>query len=84
MPKTAVDIYSIPAMSSEPSSEPERVFPLAGTNYTATDKRCTLKSKSIEVFRCLKSWFQLKMFTEEDLHSIFSVVEDDALLDKDD
>ena len=36
------------------------------------------------MLECLKSWFQLEIFTEEDLYAIFSAVEDDALLDRDD
>ena len=75
----AIDIYSIPAISSEP----ERVF--SGTKHTITDTRGSLKSETIEILESLKSWFQLDIFTEEDLHAIVNAVEhDDSLLDRDD
>ena len=62
--RMAIDIHSIPAMSSEP----ERVF--SGAKHTLSDQRASLKSKTIELLECLKSWFQLGIFTEQDLHAI--------------
>ncbi len=47
----AIDIYSIPAMSAEP----ERVF--SGAKLTVSDQRNGLKSETIELLECLKSWF---------------------------
>ena len=76
--RMAIDIYSIPAMSSEP----ERVF--SGTKHTISDNRCKLTSETIEVLECLKSWFRLEIFTEEDLHAVASAIEDDTLYDRDD
>ena len=55
--KMAIDIYSIPAMSSEA----ERVF--SGAKYTISDLRGRLKSEIIELLECLKSWFRLDIFT---------------------
>ena len=59
-----IDIYSIPAMSSEA----ERVFSEA--KRTISDSRGSLKSETIELLECLKSWFRLGIFTKEDLHAI--------------
>ena len=60
----AIDIYSIPAMSSEP----ERIF--SGAKLTFSDQRNGLKSETIELLEYLKSWFRLGIFTEEDLHAV--------------
>ncbi|MCJ1469131.1 Phospholipase C [Pseudocyphellaria aurata] len=60
----AVDIPSIPAMSPEP----ERVFP--GAKLTVSDQRNSLEGETIELLECLKSWFRLGLFTEEDLHAV--------------
>ena len=62
--RMVIDIHSIPAMSSEP----ERVF--SGARHTVSDQRASLKSKTIELLECLKSWFRLGIFTEQDLHAI--------------
>lgn len=69
--KMAIDIYSIPPMSSEP----ERVF--SGTKHTITDQRCSLKIETIELLECLKSWFRIGIFTQEDLHSVIAMQERD-------
>jgi len=62
----AIDIFSIPAMSSEP----ERVF--SGAKHTITDQRMSRKSETIELLECLKLWFRINIFTEEDLHAIIA------------
>ena len=49
------------------SSEPERVF--SSAKHTTTDQRCSLNIDGIELLECLKSWFRIGMFVEEDLHS---------------
>ncbi len=67
----AIDIYSIPAMSAEP----ERVF--SGAKLTVSDQRNGLKSETIELLECLKSWFRLGIFTKEDLHRIVEQLEDE-------
>jgi len=64
--RMAIDIFSIPAISSEP----ERVF--SGAKHTITDQRMSLKSETIELLECLKSWFRIDIFTEEDLHAIIA------------
>ena len=70
----AIDIHSIPAMSAEP----ERVF--SGAKHTISDQRNSLKSETIELLECLKSWFRLGVFTEQDLHAIVvDLNEDDAM-----
>ena len=69
--KMAIDIYSIPPMSSEP----ERVF--SGTKHTISDQRCSLKIEAIELLECLKSWFRIGIFTQEDLHSVIAMQERD-------
>ena len=60
----AIDIYSIPAMSSEP----ERVF--SGAKHTVSDQRNSLKADTIEILECLKSWFRTGIYTQQDLHAI--------------
>ena len=60
------------------SAEPERVF--SGTKHTISDERNSLKSETIELLKCLKLWFRLAVFTEEDLHAIVSnLAEDEAI-----
>jgi len=54
--KMAVDMLSIPAMSSEP----ERLF--SGAKVTITDRRNRLGSDVIEALECLKSWFKIRKF----------------------
>jgi hypothetical protein len=66
-----IDIYSIPPMSSEP----ERVF--SSTKHTLSDQRCRLKIETIELLECLKSWFRIGIFTEEDLHYIIDEERDE-------
>ena len=62
--KMAINIHSIPDISAEP----ERVF--SDTKHTISDQRNSLKSATIELLECLKSWFRLGVFTEQDLHAI--------------
>ena len=71
----AIDIYSIPAMSAEP----ERVF--SGAKRTVSDSRGRLQSETIDILKCLKSWFRLGVFTKEALHAIVSnlTMEDGAM-----
>lgn len=69
--RMAIDIYSIPAMSSEP----ERV--LSGTKNTIPENRSRLDSETIGILECLKSWFQLDLFTDEDLNNIVADTEDE-------
>ena len=60
------------------SAESERVF--SSTKHTISDQRNSLKSETIELLKCLKSWFRLGVFTEEDLHAIVSnLTEDEAI-----
>ena len=54
--KMAVDILSIPAMSTEP----ERLF--SGAKVTITDRRNRMGSDVIEATECLKSWFGIRDF----------------------
>jgi hAT family C-terminal dimerisation region len=69
----AIDIYSIPAMSSEP----ERVF--SSAKHTVSDQRNSLEAETIELLECMKSWFRLGIFTEQDLHLIVGTMEDGAV-----
>ena len=70
----AIDIYSISAMSAEP----ERVF--LGAKHTILDQRNSLKSEIIKLLKCLKSWFRLGVFTEQDLYAIVvDLNEDDTM-----
>lgn len=71
----AIDIYSIPAMSSEP----ERVFSQA--KRTISDHKASLKAETIELLECMKSWFRLGIFTQEDLNAIINTMEEGASLD---
>jgi hypothetical protein len=51
LPKMAIDILTIPAMSSEP----ERLF--SGAKISITDHRNRLGAETIQALECLKSWF---------------------------
>ena len=64
--RMAIDIYSLPAMSSEP----ERDF--SGAKHTIIKQRNSLKAGSIEALKCLKSWFRVGLFPDQDLHTIIS------------
>jgi hypothetical protein len=55
----ALDILSIPAMSTEP----ERVF--SGSKITISDRRCRLGIKLIKALECLKSWMGIKEWLDE-------------------
>ena len=48
----ALDILSIPAMSTEP----ERLF--SGAGITVTERRNRLDAETIEALECLKSWLR--------------------------
>ncbi len=37
---------------------------------TIGDKRYRLLPSTLEALECLKSWFRLELFTQEELHSI--------------
>ncbi len=54
----------------------ERVFP--GAKYTTSDRKAKLKSTTIELLDCLKSWFRLGLFTEEDLHTVIGTIDHTA------
>lgn len=47
---------------------PKRV--LSGAKHTIFDQRNSLKSTTIELLKCLKSWFRLGIFTEQNLYAI--------------
>ena len=63
-----IDIHFISTMSSES----ERVFFEA--RHTLLDQRASLKSEIIELLKCLKLWFRLGIFTEQDLYAIVDIV----------
>ena len=46
----------------------------SGAKHTISDSRGSLKSETIEVLECLKSWFRLGIFTKEDLHAIVATM----------
>lgn len=60
--RMAIDILSIPAMSSEI----KRLFSVA--KNTIDDKRLRLTVSSLKAIECLKSWFRLDLFTQKDLN----------------
>ena len=68
----AINIYSVPAMFMEP----ERLFSTA--KHTVSLQRNDLRSETIELLVCLKSWFWLGIFTEEDLHAIVASLDEDV------
>ena len=64
--KITIDVFSIPSMLSEP----ERVF--SGVKHTITDQRHGLKSDTIEILEYLKSWFNIGLYTDGELHTILA------------
>ena len=60
----AIDIFSIPAMSSEP----ERVF--SGAKNTLSDNRASMGIDIIQATQCLKSWFRSGLFTKENISQV--------------
>ena len=73
--KIAINIHSIPPISAEP----ERVF--SGSKHTILDQRNSLKSKTIKLLECLKSWFRLDIFTEQDLHTIMGHLDNEDAIE---
>jgi hypothetical protein len=59
--KLALDILLIPVMLAKP----ERIF--SATKLILTDRRNKLSMKMIKALACLKSWYKLKEFIDEDL-----------------
>ena len=53
----------------------------SGVKRTISDVRGSLRSESIELLKCLKSWFRLGIFTKEDLHTIVGTVVEEGALD---
>ena len=53
--------------------EPERVF--FGAKHTVSDQRNSLGAETIEPLECMKSWFKLEIFTEQDLTAIIETEE---------
>ena len=53
----------------------------SGVKRTILDVRGSLRSESIELLKCLKSWFRLGIFTKEDLHTIVDTVVEEGALD---
>ena len=58
------------------SSELERDF--SGAKLTVSGQRNSLKGKTTELLECLKSWFWLGIFTEEDLHTVVNDLDEDG------
>ena len=50
-------------LSSQGENLKERVF--SGAKHTIADQRASLKSETVELLECLKSWFGAGIFTEE-------------------
>ena len=48
----------------------------SGAKHTVSDQRAGLKSTTIELLECLKLWFRLGVFMEEDLHAIIDTIEE--------
>ena len=69
-----IDIYSIPARSAEP----KRVF--SDIKHTISDQWNSLKSETIELLECLKSWFRLGVFTEQDLYAIVGQLNEEGVM----
>ena len=61
------------------SAEPERVF--LGAKHTILDQRNSLKSEIIELLECIKSWFRLGVFTEQDLHAIVGQLNEEVAIE---
>ena len=62
--RMAIDMFSISAMSSEA----ERMFSAA--KHTLNEQRMSCSIETIGLLECLKLWFKLGIYTEEDLHTI--------------
>ena len=53
---------------SSMSTKFERVF--SETKHTINDERISLKSNSIEILKCCKTWFKIEIFTEEAINVV--------------
>ena len=50
------------------STKFERVFSKA--KYTISDEKISLKSNSIEILKCCKTWFKIEIFTETTINVV--------------
>ena len=74
--KMAIDILSIPAMSSEA----ERVF--SSAKRCISDSRYNLSAKTIGALECLKSWLREGLFTEQDFQQTIQIIEEGMELEQ--
>ena len=49
--------------------------------HTVSDQRNSLKDTTIELLKCLKSWFRLGVFTEQDLHAIIGSLNEEGAME---
>ena len=70
-----IDIHFIPPMPAELGC----VF--SGSKHTNSDQRNSPKSKTIEYLECLKSWFRLGVFMEQDLHAIVGHLNEEGAIE---
>ena len=82
-PATAVsraldDHILLVTIPTDPIESPDKESETS-SSYTLSDQRNSLEAKTIKLLECMKSWFRLGIFTEEDLHAIVSTMEEGAL-----
>lgn len=68
-----IDIYFILIMFSEL----ERIF--FSVKYTVSNQKNSFETEIIKLLKCMKSWFRLGIFTEQDLHFIVNIMKDGAV-----
>lgn len=73
-PCSVIDVYSVPAVSSQPESGFSRV------KFTVSDQRNSVKGEEIELLECVKSWFRLGILVGKQFHAIvIDLREDEAI-----
>ena len=53
----------------------------SGAKHTVFDQRHSLKRITIELLECLKLWFSLGVFTEQDLHAIVGNLNEEGAME---
>lgn len=72
---TVTNPFSIVARSVASSKLAQHTGMFSGAKHTVSGQRASLKGTIIELLECLKLWFRLGIFTEQDLLAIIDTIE---------
>ena len=52
----------------------------SNAKHTVFDQRNSLKNTTIELLKCMKLWFRLSVFTEQDLYAIIGNLNEEGTM----